>query len=74
MAKASTKTSVKNSLKELDRISNVGTSKVLKMNKDREIIREELSEDGMTQKVMDFIFDGDPESVSPLQEIRDRLE
>jgi hypothetical protein len=73
MAKASTKTSVKNGLKELDRISNAGTSKVLKTEKLNVVVRAALEDKDLKQAVMDYIFDGNPESVSPLQEIRDAI-
>ena len=60
--------------KESDRLSNAGASKVYKAEKLAKEIRHEMDEDGVKDAVMDFIFGGNPEAVSPLQEIRDANE
>jgi len=73
MAKASTKTSVKKGLKEIDRISNAGTAKVFRVEKERAIIGEAMSDENLKNKVLEWIFDGDYTTASPLQEIRDSV-
>ena len=68
----STKATQKLGNKESDRMSSVGTSAVYKAEKTRSEIRVALTNDeDLINKVHDFIFSGDPEAVSPLQEIRD---
>ena len=57
--------------KESDRLSAAGTRAVYRAEKLKREIKEEMSKDGVKEAVMAYIFDGNPDSVSPLQEIRD---
>ncbi len=57
--------------KELDKLSNSGSNKVLKMNNEKRDIAKAMKQEGMKEAVMDYIFDGNPETASPLQDIRD---
>lgn len=57
--------------KELDRLSNLGTSKVYKQSGLKEAIKNKMAEEDIKDSVMAFIFDRNPDSVSPLQDIRD---
>ena len=62
---------IKDGNKLSDRMSSLGSSKVYKAEKLRKEIQEEMKKDGVKEAVMAYIFDGNPDSVSPLQEIRD---
>jgi len=57
--------------KENDRMTSLGSSAVYKEYKLRDAISKEMEKDGVREAVLDFIFSGDPEAVTPLQEIRD---
>ena len=57
--------------KESDKLSTAGISVVYKANKLREAIKTAMKDDvNMKKAVHKFIFSGDPEAISPLQEIR----
>jgi hypothetical protein len=57
--------------KESDRMTSLGNSVIYKMGKKRDAIAKELEKDGVKEAVMAYIFSGDPEAISPLQEIHD---
>jgi hypothetical protein len=60
----------KNKNKEADRFSSAGSSAVYKAERLRVAIAEAMKEDGMKEAVMEYIFSGDSDAVSPLEEIR----
>jgi len=61
---------VENKNKEADKFTSAGSRAVYKAEKLQKEITEELRKDGVKEAVMEYIFDGNPDSVSPLQEIR----
>ena len=63
-------TKVKNANKELDRMNSMGSSKIYRAEKLKKEISEEMKKEGVKEAVMDYIFGGDPDAVSPLEEIR----
>jgi len=56
--------------KENDSMSMKGTSAVYKAAKLSSAIKEELKKDGVKEALMDYIFGGETDAVSPLAEIR----
>jgi hypothetical protein len=61
---------VENKNKQADKMQAAGTSAVYKKDRLRAAIAEEMKKDGVKEAVMAYIFDGNPDSVSPLAEIR----
>ena len=61
---------VKAANKEADGITRAGLSAVYKREKLRGAIKEAMQDPAMKQAVTDYIFNGDPDAVSPLAEIR----
>ncbi len=61
---------VENKNKEADRFASAGNSAVYKAQRLSKAITEELKKDGVKEAVLDYIFGGDPDAVSPLAEIR----
>lgn len=59
-----------NKNKEADSFASAGKSAVHKAEKLREAIQEELKKDGVKEAVMEYIFGGSSNKVSPLAEIR----
>jgi hypothetical protein len=55
---------------ENDKVARAGLSNVYKAEKLRAAVAEAMKEDGMKEAVMEYIFSGDPDAVSPLEEIR----
>ena len=55
----------------LDRGNSMGLSAIHRREKEVRMVREVMVLEGMKDEVMSFIFDGDTESVSPLQSVRD---
>lgn len=56
--------------KESDKLSSLGSSAVYRAERLRLAIKEEMAIEGVKEAVMDYIFDGNPDSVSPLAEVR----
>jgi len=61
---------IENKNKEADKFSAAGSSAVYKAARLRSAIFDELQKEGVKEAVMDFIFNGNPDAVSPLAEIR----
>ena len=61
---------VENKNKEADNFTSAGSSAVYKTQRLNKAISEEMKKDGVREAVMDYIFGGDPDAVSPLAEIR----
>jgi len=61
---------VENKNKEADKFTSAGSSAVYKAQRLNKAISEEMKKDGVREAVMDYIFGGDPDAVSPLAEIR----
>jgi len=58
---------------ENDKVARAGLSNVYKAEKLKNAVSEAMKEDGMKEAVMDYIFGGDADAVSPLQEVRDSV-
>jgi len=61
---------VENKNKEADKFTSAGSSVVYKAQRLSKAISEEMKKDGVREAVMEYIFGGDPDAVSPLAEIR----
>ena len=59
---------------EVDKMNRAGDAALYRAKEISAGIKEAMSEEGMKEKVMEFIFSGDPEAESPLAEIRAELE
>jgi len=57
--------------KESDRLSAAGTAAVYRVDKMQKAVKAEMQKEGVKEAVMAYIFSGDPEAISPLQEVRD---
>ncbi len=62
-----------NQFTEVDKLTSVENSALTKATKHRSAIASAMTDKDMQKKVMDFIFSGDPEAVSPLDEVRKGL-
>ena len=56
---------------ELDRGTSLGLSAIHKIEKERNAVRKAIAkEPEILEDLMVYIFDGNPESISPLEEVR----
>ena len=56
--------------KEADKFNSIGSSRVQQSAKTRKAVQAEMKKDGVRQATLDYIFGGNPDAVSPLQEVK----